>query len=396
MIYLSLLLIIIGVFLSILGVLVIPKNNNFPRKKREKRKFCILIPARNESLVIEDLLISIEKQTMKIPSEDVYIIVEDKKDLTISIAKEHNMNIVFRKDLTKKRKGYALDDAIKEILNDKKEYTAYFILDADNVLDKNFIKRMSFDFDKGYDIGIGYRNTKNGDNLVACSSALAFSLVNTLNNESKMKYSNTLSISGTGFYIRGNIIESWGGFPFNSLTEDYELSLYCALNNLTTSYNSDAVFYDEQPDKFNWSMIQRTRWVKGYLESRKKYIKKIIKSFKKKDINFASKVAALIGITPIIYLVSGSFLLVLSMLIEYSLKHFLFTLLVVLLSFYLLLMIITIIMLKKESGKLNIRVSKIKLVLYNPIFLASFVICFFKALFSRNLQWKAIPHDKKL
>ena len=225
---------------------------------------------------------------------------------------------------------------------------------------------------------------------------MAFSLVNTLNNESKMKYSNTLSISGTGFYIRGKIVEDWGGFPFNSLTEDYELSLYCALNNLTTSYNCDAIFYDEQPDKFNWSMVQRTRWVKGYLESRKKYIKKIIKSFKRKDINFASKVAALIGIDPIIYLVSGSFLLVFSMLVEYSLKHFIFTLLLVLFTFYLLLMVITIIMLKKESGKLNIGVSKIKLVLYNPIFLASFVICFFKALFSRNLQWKAIPHDKKL
>ena len=258
----------------IFGGLVTPKNNNFPQKKREKHKFCILIPARNESNVIEELLTSIEKQTMKIPREDVYIIVEDKNDLTVSIVDKHKMNIVFRKDLSKKRKGYALDDAIKDILLKNKKYTAYFILDADNVLDKNFIKKLSSDFDNGYDVGIGYRNTKNGDNLVACSSALAFSLVNTLNNEGKMRYSNTLSISGTGFYIRGNIVESWGGFPFNSLTEDYELSLYCTLNNLTTSYNKDAIFYDEQPEKFSWSMIQRTRWVKGYLEARKGYVKK--------------------------------------------------------------------------------------------------------------------------
>lgn len=396
MIYFSFVLIIIGLFFSVFGVLIMPKNNNFPKKKREKHKFCILIPARNESKVIEDLLISIEKQTMKIPQEDVYIIVEDKNDLTISIAKKHKMNIVFRKDLTKKRKGYALDDAVKEILEENKHYTAYFILDADNVLDKNFIKRMTYDFDKGYDIGIGYRNTKNGDNLVACSSALAFSLVNTLSNESKMKYSNTLSISGTGFYIRGNIVEAWGGFPFNSLTEDYELSLYCALNNLTTSYNSDAVFYDEQPDKFSWSMVQRTRWVKGYFEARKKYVKEIFKSIRINDTNFASKVNALIGITPIIYLIIGSFLFALSMFFEYSLKYFVITLLLVLLGFYLILMLITIVIVIKESGKLNVSVSKLKLVLYNPIFLASFLICFFKAIFSRKLEWKAIPHYKRL
>lgn len=274
MMYLSFVLILIGLIMVIFGGLVTPKNNNFPQKKREKHKFCILIPARNESNVIEELLTSIEKQTMKIPREDVYIIVEDKNDLTVSIVDKHKMNIVFRKDLSKKRKGYALDDAIKDILLKNKKYTAYFILDADNVLDKNFIKKLSSDFDNGYDVGIGYRNTKNGDNLVACSSALAFSLVNTLNNEGKMRYSNTLSISGTGFYIRGNIVESWGGFPFNSLTEDYELSLYCTLNNLTTSYNKDAIFYDEQPEKFSWSMIQRTRWVKGYLEARKGYVKK--------------------------------------------------------------------------------------------------------------------------
>lgn len=30
------------------------------------------------------------------------------------------MNIIYRKDLTKKRKGYALDDAIKEILSKNK------------------------------------------------------------------------------------------------------------------------------------------------------------------------------------------------------------------------------------------------------------------------------------
>lgn len=42
------------------------RNNNSPKKSDTvTNKYCILIPARNESQVIEQLLISIEKQTKK-------------------------------------------------------------------------------------------------------------------------------------------------------------------------------------------------------------------------------------------------------------------------------------------------------------------------------------------
>lgn len=108
----------------------------------------------------------------------------------------------------------------------------------------------------------------------------------------------------------------------------------------------------------------------------------MLKSIKRKDNNFASKVTAIIGITPIIYLVIGTFLLAVSMLINSSVKYFIITLLLVLLCFYFLLMLVTLIILKKEKNKLNIKVSRIKIILYNPIFLASFVICFFKAICS--------------
>ena len=119
----SFLLIIYSLFLIVYSFFVMTRNNNSPKKSDTvTNKYCILIPARNESQVIEQLLISIEKQTKKINSKDVYIIVESKEDPTVEIVKKHNMNIVYRKDLTKKRKGYALDDAIKEILSKNKKY----------------------------------------------------------------------------------------------------------------------------------------------------------------------------------------------------------------------------------------------------------------------------------
>lgn len=64
-------------------------------------------------------------------------------------------------------------------------------------------------FDNGYDLAAGYRNCKNGnDSVIAASSALTFSLVNTVFNNRKNKETRNITFSGTGFFIRGSLIES--------------------------------------------------------------------------------------------------------------------------------------------------------------------------------------------
>lgn len=391
----SLIIILISLVILIYSFLVTIKNNNYPQKTTSQGKNCILIPARNESKVIEDLLISIENQTQKIDSKDVYVIVETPKDKTVDIVKKHKMNIVYRKDLTKKRKGYALDDAIKEILRENKHYSAYFIFDADNILDKNYIKEMQKSINEGYDIGISYRNTKNSKTLVAASSALTFSMINTLGNTLKNKYSNNLTISGTGYYIKGTLLEELEGFPFNTLTEDYELTLYSTLNNITTTYNEKAIFYDEQPDSFKVSIVQRTRWVKGYFEARKKYIKKIRKSIDIKDINYGSKINAIIGVKPYIYLIVGVILLLVSS-VQSGLIGLLNVALIISFTIYIDLVLISYLIIKREDYKLNLEISKIKLILYNPIFLLSYIICLINAIVKKDVSWQVVEHTKTL
>lgn len=391
----GLIFIISAFILLIYSYLVMPRCYLKTKKYNNKKRYCILIPARYESKVINNLLLSITKQTTKINPKDIYIIVESIKDKTVDIAKQYNMNIILRENPSLKRKGYALNDAVTYILKKQIHYDAYFIFDADNILDKNFIKNMEKSINEGYDIGIGYRNTKNSNTLVSASSALTFSMINTMLNERKNKYHNNLTISGTGYYIKGSIIEEWNSFPFHSLTEDYELTLYAILNNLTTTYNKKAIFYDEQPDNFNISLKQRTRWVKGYFEARKKYINKISKSETKNDPNFASKVNAFLGVTPYIYIIIGLLIILVNMLITKGITSFLSYLTIFLLLIYLVLSIFTIIMLKKEKNSLNISKSmKIKVIFYNPIFMFSYIICLLRTIFIKDIKWDKIDHNK--
>ena len=391
-----LVLIFIASYLLIKEYIVALKGSKITLKRNyDNPLFAILIPARDESKVISNLLDSIKKQTFKIDSKDIYIIVESKKDKTVDIAKERNINIIYRKNLTNRRKGYALDDAIKEILKKKKHYDAYFIFDADNVLDRNYFKEMLKSYKKGYDIGIGYRNTKNGNMSIfsACSS-LTFSMINTFSNNYKMKHNLTLTVSGTGFYIKGKIIEELGGYPFNSLTEDYEFTLYAVLNDLTSTYNMKAKYFDEQPTDYATTIKQRTRWVKGYFDSRRKYYPLLKEKASRKDNNYPSVYIALVGVKPyvllvisiILYLANLIYRIISNSIVKVEVYNLLLQFLIIVLAIYIVLLIFTGILLIKEKDNLRLnRKMKIKSLFFNPLFLASYVKCLYLALKNKDL-----------
>ena len=399
-----LVLIFIASYLLIKEYIVALKGAKITLKRNyDEPLFAILIPARDESKVISNLLDSIKKQTFKIDSKDIYIIVESRKDKTVDIAKERNINIIYRKNLTnRRRKGYALDDAIKEILKKKKHYDAYFIFDADNVLDRNYFKEMVKSYKKGYDIGIGYRNTKNGNMSIysACSS-LTFSMINTFSNNYKMNHNLTLTVSGTGFYIKGKIIEELGGYPFNSLTEDYEFTLYATLNDLTSTYNMKAKYFDEQPTDYATTIKQRTRWVKGYFDTRRKYYPLLKNKAELKDNNYPSVYIALVGVKPyvllvisiILYLANLTYRIISNSIVKVEVYTLLLQFLVIVLAIYIVLLIFTGILLIKEKDNLRLnKKMKIKSLFFNPLFLASYVKCLYLALKNKDLAWEKIEH----
>ena len=401
--FISLILILIGFIIMVIVNIMSRKNNNKPIKRMEDHNFCFLVPARYESKVIEGLLISLKKQTFKINMKDVYVIVESKKDETINICKKYNASVIIRKHLELQRKGYALDEAVKQILKSKKHYDAYFIFDADNVLDKNYLKNMIPIFDLGYDMATGYRNCKNGNkSVIAASSALTFSLVNTVFNDKKNKETRNITFSGTGFYIRGSLIEKWKGYPFHTLTEDYELSSYATLNNLTTYYNTNSVFYDEQPVKFKDTINQRIRWIRGYFDVRRMYNKKMFKALDKNDKNYGSKLDEAIGIVPYIFMVVGLVIWFLSLIffITYNLllhnnvwKRHLLELIIFMLFVYFVLFIMTLVIVMLEGNKIDLTLkSKIKVLFFNPIFMISYVPCAIKALTLKEVKWTRVEH----
>lgn len=375
-------LIILGLIVLISKFIIRFYKGILPKKQKEASNFSILIPARNESNVIEDLLKSIKNQSEKINFENVYIIIENKSDKTIKIAKKYNANIIIREKLNLKRKGYALMEAIEKI-TEEKIYDAYFIFDADNILNKDYLKEMKKTYLEGYSIGIGKRKIKNKTNSIAISSQLIFTLINDLSNKNRNKYNVNANASGTGFYISGKIINKLKTYPFHSLTEDYEISLYAVINNLTTKYNEKAIYYDEQPTDYKTYFNQRTRWVKGYFETRKIYTKDLIKKLKLDNKNYKSVYTSLIGVYDLILILIG----LLIKCYKYPLE--------IILAVYTALIIFTILLLYKENININ-KTLYLKVLLINPLLLLTYIPCLIKSIFKKDIEWTVIQHKEKL
>lgn len=382
------LIFLFGLFLLIIKSIQ-KRDINLSIKDNKETKFSILIPARYESKVIENLLISLNKQTVKVNPKDVFVIIESLEDKTYEIVKKYHMNIILRKKLDLKRKGYALEEAFNYLKEKNKIYDLYFIFDADNILDKNFIKEMLITYKSGYDIACGYRVIKNKKlNIYSISSILTFSLLNNISNQNKIKKNLNVILSGTGFYFSKEVIKD--GYNFHSLTEDYELSLYSILNNYSSTYNNKAIYYDEQPEDYKTTVNQRIRWIKGYLEARKKYMKSFKNNLFVKHFNKASIIYEYIGMKPYIFMLFSILYFVIYNIIKFKFFYILF----VIMFIYFILMIITIVLLKKEKFNLKLNFKeKILVIFYNPFFILSYILCFFKAICTKNVEWKRIDHN---
>lgn len=381
--------------LMLWGRHAVRQNQMELKARKQKPEFGVLVPARDESKVIAGLLESLKQQTVKVDFKNVYVIVERRDDPTVEIAKNYGAQVFVRPKVTAKRarKGYALDEAIRAILK-KRHFDLYFIFDADNVLEKNFVAEMLKCYAAGYEIATGYRNAKNGNaNLIAAASCLTFSMINTIVNRERVKYQANMVFSGTGYYIDGKLIDRWQGWPFHSLTEDYEISLYATLHGLTTFYNEAAVFYDEQPVRYAQTVAQRVRWIKGYFSARRQYIP--LMREKCETQNHGSLVKERIGVNPAIIAVVGFVLITLGGMMglmsvgRWGLGFgFMLAMLALL---YIVLFGLTGWILRQEKLDLS-REMKMKLMLMNPIYLVTYVPCALKALLKREVAWVKIEH----
>jgi len=240
-----------------------------PLTAKRNHRYAVLISARNESAVIGNLIHSIKVQNYPAELIDVFVVADNCTDNTAEIAEEAGAIVFRRNNLEQVGKGYALDYCIK-IIRERyadRGYEAYFVFDADNILDVNYFREMNKTFDNGAQASTSYRNSKNYDsNWISAGYATWFLREAKFLNQARLNLDTSCAISGTGFFISAEIIDKVGGWKWHLLTEDIEFSAASVTQGVRISYCPTAVLYDEQPITFRDSWNQRFRWAKGFYQ----------------------------------------------------------------------------------------------------------------------------------
>ena len=242
---------------------------------RQEHRYAVMISARNEEEVIGELIASLKAQNYPKDKLDIYVVADNCTDRTADAAREAGAIVYERFDQVHKGKGFALGYLLHELRADVGEsgYDGFFVFDADNIVDENFVAEMNKVFDTGdYAALTSYRNSKNfADNWISAGYGLWFMRETRFLNFPRMLLGTNCAISGTGFLISAGVVKENGGWPYHLLTEDIEFSANCALKGQRIGYCETAILYDEQPTTFRQSWDQRLRWSKGFYQVDFKY-----------------------------------------------------------------------------------------------------------------------------
>ena len=362
----------------------------------KNHRFMAIIPAHNEEAVVGNLIESLKNQDYPKDLYDIYVIADNCTDNTAKIAREKGAIVYERFDSEKKTKGYALQWFLQQKIKEDAPYDAFFVFDADNIVDKGFIKAMNKKLCQGEDVVQGYRDIKNPtDSWVTAGYAIFYWTMHRFYHLARYNLGLSPLLNGTGFMVKFDVIKP-NGWDTQTLTEDIEFSLKRIIKGRKLGWATDAIVYDEQPVGFRQSWSQRTRWSVGHIQCIQKYTKELAKGVKKYKtlMNFDGLLyilgsipmfvvtLILLLINAIMYLNNG--MTTMDLLANYA-RYIIPTFFLPILS--------GILIMKLDKRPIK---PMIKGLLCYPLFLGSWLLINFKVLFKRDTKWEKIDHVRDI
>ena len=381
----------------LVSVCSLVKLKDKPLKVNKNHRFMAIIPAHNEEAVVGNLIESLKNQEYDKNLYDIYVIADNCTDRTARIAREAGAIVYERYDETKKTKGYALDWFLQQKIKEDAPYDAICIFDADNIVDKNFLKAMNKKLCQGEEVVQGYRDIKNPtDNWITSGYALFYWTMHKFYHLARYNLGLSPLLNGTGFMVSFDIIKENGGWKTVTLTEDIEFSLQRILKGKRLGWSTEAIVYDEQPTGFAQSWSQRSRWTVGHMQCLKTYTGQLYKAVKehKTLMNFDG-LLYIAGTTPILVVTFGLILINCIMYVSKAMTTWLFIVnilnyLIPTLLFPIFTALFVMVLEKKPIKPM------IKGLLCYPAFMGTWVIINLKCLFKRETTWEKIEHVRDI
>ncbi len=232
----------------------LPKRK-YPQAK-EKHKVGIIIPAKDESSVIERILKNLSQINYPKDKYEIIVLADNCTDNTAKLARNFESDVsirVFERQESNKKKcnvGWALNFLFKQI--NCKDYEFFIRFDADAIVDKEYLNKMNDAYESGALAAKGYNHASNlTQNTIAGVSGLWYIRDGRFNCHARAALSTDVILVGSGMMFASKIIKEDNGWHATGASEDTEFTIQNLKKKRKIRYVPDAIVYDDQPSAVN-------------------------------------------------------------------------------------------------------------------------------------------------
>lgn len=236
------------------------------------RRFAVLIPAYKEDSVIIAAVKSILNIKYDNKLWDIVVIADSLKESTLEKLKLTGVKVI-EIGFEKSTKVKALQAAVNT-LNDDYDYSV--ILDADNVVEHDFLLKLNNLVNSGHEVVQARRVPKNKNSELAVLDGISEEVANTIIRKGTVSLGCSASIAGSGLMINYALFKktiltmnSVGGF-------DREMELLFLDQGFKVYYSNSIRVFDEKVADLGNFQNQRKRWISSHFVYLKKYFFKAI------------------------------------------------------------------------------------------------------------------------
>lgn len=237
----------------------------------------VQLPIYNEINVIERLLDSVCQLDWPKNKLDVQVL-DDSTDETFDLVNEKvsyyqsqgfNITVLRRKNRTGYKAG-ALQNGLNKANGD---YIAIF--DADFVPPSNFLKKTVPHLNHNPSLGFvqtrwGYLNRP--QNLLTKAVGLSLDSYHMIDQSGRQALGCFIGFNGSAGIFRADALRKVGGWSWDTLSEDMDMSLKLQLNGWGGRYIRDVVVEGELPQTMSAYRVQQARWSKGSIQCAIKHL----------------------------------------------------------------------------------------------------------------------------
>lgn len=224
-------------------------------------RFAILVPAHNETAVLNKLLTSLAALDYPTDSYTVCVVADNCTDGTADLARSSGLARVYERfDEENRGKGFALRWLLQQLEQEQQVFDAYVVLDADSVVDSAFLKVMSYGLAQGARALQAHNTVLNVmDSPSTALRWLALSLMNYVRPLGRNGLGCSSTLTGNGMCLSHAILKSYPWQSF-ALAEDYYYYLTLVQHGEKVLYMPEALVRSEMPLTFEQMRTQDIRW----------------------------------------------------------------------------------------------------------------------------------------